>query len=284
MGNLLSNKKKCIIMEAENILSADVLDIIFDDRNKEYGAYDLRKHYQQRLTKSLMVTFLLVVLICLTYILLGSMKPNVDKLIVGPDVTLEKAPPQEKKIEVIPPLQKIEPPQIKMIRDMVPLIVKGEVPKDEEVPEQTEITDAKIGNANTEGTAETGIVAPVEERTSVVDAPKKQEADGGIFEIVEIESQYPGGVAAWSKFLYRNLTFPQEAIDINVQGTVTIQFIVDTEGNVSDVTAISGPEELRPAAVSVIRKSGKWTAAIQNGRKVKSYKKQPITFKLAPDQ
>ena len=65
-----------------------------------------------------------------------------------------------------------------------------------------------------------------------------------------------------------------------IQGTVVVQFIVDKEGNVSDVEAISGPNELREEAVRVIKKSGKWTPAIQNGRQVKSYKKQPIKFRL----
>jgi protein TonB len=67
-----------------------------------------------------------------------------------------------------------------------------------------------------------------------------------------------------------------------VQGTVMVQFIVDREGNVSDVEVVSGPETggLREEAIRVIQKSGKWTPAIQNGRKVKSYKRQPVVFKL----
>jgi periplasmic protein TonB len=97
---------------------------------------------------------------------------------------------------------------------------------------------------------------------------------------VEIESQYPGGLNAWAAYLNRNLSYPPDAVEKEVQGTVIIQFIVDILGNVSDVNAISGPEELRAAAVSVIKKSGKWTAAIQNGQKVKSYKKQPVVFRL----
>jgi protein TonB len=62
-----------------------------------------------------------------------------------------------------------------------------------------------------------------------------------------------------------------------------VQFIVDKEGMVSDVQAISGPEELRKEAERVIKKSGKWTPAVQNGRQVKSYKKQPIVFQLAEE-
>jgi len=76
------------------------------------------------------------------------------------------------------------------------------------------------------------------------------------------------------------LKYPQEAQDNEIQGAVVVQFIVDKGGMVSDVEAISGPQELRDEAVRVIKKSGKWTPAVQNGRQVKSYKKQPIVFRL----
>ena len=90
-------------------------------------------------------------------------------------------------------------------------------------------------------------------------------------------------MAAWSRFLNKYLRYPQEAQDQGVQGMVVVQFIVDREGNVSDVEAVSGPMELRAEAVRVIKKSGKWTPAIQNGNKVRSYKKQPIVFRLASE-
>ena len=82
------------------------------------------------------------------------------------------------------------------------------------------------------------------------------------------------------RYLGKSLKYPQEAIDNEVQGTIVVQFIVDKEGNVSDVEAVSGAQELRDEAIRVIKKSGKWTPAVQNGRQVKSYKKQPIVFKL----
>jgi protein TonB len=78
------------------------------------------------------------------------------------------------------------------------------------------------------------------------------------------------------------MRYPDEALNNEIQGTVVVQFIVDKEGNVSDVQAVSGPTEggLREEAVRVIMKSGKWTPAVQNGRSVKSYKHQPVTFHI----
>ena len=268
-------------MDAANILSADVLDIIFDARNKEYGAYDLRKNYRRRLMKAVITMFLAVVLLLVAYLLMATIKPKPKGTVDVKDVELTNVNDKKKVelIQLIQPPKQIDQPKVRTIKDMVPLIVKDDVPTD--VPEQKDVDDAKIGNANVDGKADDGIQGPpVDEKTGVVEAPKKQDDDDLPFTRVEIESRYPGGMTAWSAYLNRNLTFPQEAVDAEVQGTVTIQFIVDTDGNVSDVTAISGPQELRAAAIAVIKKSGKWEPAIQNGRKVKSYKKQPITFKF----
>ena len=114
----------------------------------------------------------------------------------------------------------------------------------------------------------------------VVEAPKDNTDYDKTFTKVEIESDYPGGTAAWQRYLQKNLQYPDEAESNEIQGQVVVQFIVDKEGKVSDVEAISGPNELREEAVRVIKKSGTWTPAVQNGRKVKSYKRQPIVFRL----
>lgn len=85
---------------------------------------------------------------------------------------------------------------------------------------------------------------------------------------------------AWRRYLLKTLQYPENAVQQMIQGMVMVQFVVDKDGTVSQVNAISGPEELNDEAVRVIRKSGKWTPAIQNGREVRSYKKQGIVFRL----
>ncbi len=103
-----------------------------------------------------------------------------------------------------------------------------------------------------------------------------------IFTKAEIEPGYPGGASPWMRYLNKAFRYPQEAQEKEIQGTVVVQFIVDKDGNVSNVEAIKGPIEggLREEAVRVITNSGKWEPAYQNGHKVTCYKKQPITFKL----
>ncbi|HEX6426863.1 MAG TPA: TonB family protein [Niastella sp.] len=107
--------------------------------------------------------------------------------------------------------------------------------------------------------------------------PAEDDSDSIIMTKVEIEAEYPGGAAAWQRFLNRNLRYPQEAIDNDeLSGSILVQFVVDEEGNVSNVEKVSGPEALGAEAVRVIKKSGKWTPAVQGGRYVRSLKKQPF--------
>lgn len=273
-------------MDVNKILSADVLDILFDGRNKEYGAYDLRKTYNSRLTKALIGAAVVLLLVFVGNILANSLAKGKDsKDMIVQDVQLEEVK-QEQKNEPPPPPPppKPEPPKVEMAKFTPPKIVKDEeVKEDEKPPEVEKLEDTKIGTVNQEGLKDEGIVAPPasDEGKGVVEAPKKVEEDWDkTFTKVEIESDFPGGASAWQRYLIKSLRYPQEAQDNEIQGTVVVQFIVDKEGNVSDVEAISGANELREEAVRVIKKSGKWTPAVQNGRQVKSYKKQPITFRL----
>ncbi len=272
-------------METNKILNADILDIIFDGRNKEYGAYDLRKTYNKRLAYALMALGALILLLFVGYVLAGVIANNSNKKqMVVQDVQLEDVKEEKKNEPPPPPPPKVEPPKVEMAKFTPPKIVKDEQVKEEEKPpEQEKLEDTKIGTVNQEGIKDEGLAAPVDQGKGVVEAPKKDETDWDkTFTKVEIESEYPGGAGAWQRYLGKNMHYPDDAVNNEIQGTVIVQFIVDKEGNISDAEAISGPTEggLREEAIRCIKKSGKWTAAIQNGRQVKSYKKQPIVFKL----
>jgi periplasmic protein TonB len=95
-----------------------------------------------------------------------------------------------------------------------------------------------------------------------------------------IESEFPGGLNAWVHYLVTNLKYPEDAHLQHIQGTVIVKFIVEVDGKVTDVQAVSGPMELREAAVSLIKHSPKWIPAMLNGTKVKSYKTQPINYRM----
>ena len=115
-----------------------------------------------------------------------------------------------------------------------------------------------------------------------IEAPKRKDQTdyNQTFTKVEVEADYPGGVDAWMRFLNKTFHYPDEAVEKEIQGTVVLQFIVNKDGSLSEMAALTGPDVLKTEALRVIEKSGKWLPALQNGVPVRSYKKQPITFRL----
>lgn len=268
-------------MESSTILTADVLDILFEGRNKEYGAYELRRTYNKRLVTSITVMLSSILLLCIGFAFGGGKKQLAKEFIIPPDVVLESKKPEEKPVEKLPPpppKQTPPPVQIQTLRVTPPVIVSDDQVKEDEMPPVEDLEHVKIGTATKAGVPDGDLVIapPGDGNGTVIELPKKEEEDWNkVFTKVEIESEYPGGLPAWQRFLNRSLRPSDEA-----QGTVVVQFIVDKEGNVTNVEAVSGPDELRNEAVRVIKKSGKWTPAIQNGNPVRSYKKQPIIFRV----
>jgi protein TonB len=101
-----------------------------------------------------------------------------------------------------------------------------------------------------------------------------------VFSQVEKNAQFPGGQNAWREYLIKHLNYPAAAEKKELQGEVIVAFVVKKDGSLSDVHALSGPSELRPASVQVVKNSGKWIPATNNGLVVESYTKQPIDYKL----
>lgn len=274
-------------MESSTILTADVLDILFEGRNKDYGAYDLRRNYRKRLTVSITVMLSMICMLFIGFAFAGK-KTKIDPVFVTKDIELASVTQPQQPVELPPPPVKppAAPEQMKMIKSTTPILVPDDKIPESEVPPVDDQENVKIGNANVlNGADDDGTVTgPMGDGVvkGVIEQPKKaDEDDDRIILKVEIESEYPGGAMAWQRFLNKNVRYPEQAVEQEIQGPVVVQFIVDKDGNVSDVVAVSGPDELRAEAVRVIKKSGKWTPAIQNGNKVKSYKKQPIVFRLA---
>jgi protein TonB len=272
-------------MEANKILTADLLDIVFEDRNKEYGAYELRRSYNKRIARALIITASVALLALLGSVLASSMKSSGPTKFKNTEVTLQNIKQEEKIIEPPPPPPpKQEPPKVEM-KQFTPPVIK----KDEEVekppPPQEELKEVKIDVIDQEGIKESEIptVAVIDEGKQIVEE-KKVEDENKIFDKVEIEASFPGGDAKWRQYLERNCN-GQVATDNGApEGTYTtvVQFVVDKEGNISDVRALTnhgyGMEE---EAMRAIKKGPKWNPAIQNGRQVKAYRKQPITFAVS---
>ena len=273
-------------MESNKILSADFLDILFEGRNKAYGAYDLRKTYNKRIGMALIITFGIFLLIFAASVIAKSIgSKDSSKDLVVKDVSLEKAPDEPKPPPPPPPPKLPPPPPIKTIAFTPPKVVKDiEVIKPP--PEVKQIEEAKVDVKTVEGKKDEGIIAPPTEEkgTAVVEAPpKKQEDEDKVFTKVEIEASFPGGEAGWTRYVTKAIqNNSEELTEAGESGTCRVRFIVDKEGNVSDVEALTMKgTKLAEISVNAIRKGPRWTPAQQNGRYVKAFREQPITFTIA---
>jgi protein TonB len=137
-----------------------------------------------------------------------------------------------------------------------------------------------------EGIKDEGIVAPVEIDEGKQIIEEKKEDENKIFEKVEIEASFKGGEGAWKKYLERNLNANAPIDNGAPEGsyTVYIQFVVSKDGSISDVKPLTNHGYgMESEAVRVIKKGPAWVPAVQNGRSVNAYRKQPITFQVTAE-
>jgi protein TonB len=273
-------------MEVNKIMSADFLDILFEGRNKNYGAYELRRNYSKRLQIAMAVTLSTIILIFIVAFISTKISDMNTSKVKVQEVTLTDIKQEEEmKIEPPPPPPPPapEPPKIEITKFTPPKIVEDEKFEEKnEVKEQEEITN--VGKIDQEGIKDPEIVNPpkVEEETKVVEAPID---DNQIFTKVEVEAQFPGGEEKWNKYVYNTIMRSiDDLVEDGQAGTVEVQFIVDKEGNVSSVEAMNMKGSvLARVATDAIKKGPKWVPAIQNGRQVKAWRRQKIKFVL-PDE
>lgn len=279
-------------MEANKILQSDTLDILFENRNKEYGAYELRRHYHSRLSFALLITGGLGLIFFMSSFFY---KPAEEK--IKPKGTIMEPSIIDYPEKPVEPEQP-KPVEVKQVRTEVYVIPKV-VPNDqvkENPPTMDQLDSAAIGTIKVDGDAPTGNEPPVKEAISsgVVEAPVTREPE--ILIDVQIQAEFPGGNKAWTDYISRAVSKSMdELVDDGKSGTIVAQFVVDTEGNVSDVKVLSCNEatvancigtqsKLAEIAIAAIKRGPKWKPAEQNGRKVKAYRRQPITFKLQEEE
>jgi protein TonB len=275
-------------MNTHKIVKVDLLDIIFDGRNKQYGAYDLRKTYSKRVSIALIITVLTITGAFVGSVIANrlSKKDAVTQLLVK-DISLAAIKENEPPPPPPPPPPKLPPPPpIATIAFTPPKIVR-----DEEVikppPEVKQIEEARIDVKTIEGTKDLGIVAaPVSEKGTQVMAPpveKRRDDDDMVFIKVEIDASFPGGLAAWNKYVTKAIEANQDEFTEADFGNCVVKFIVDKTGKVSAVeaTTMKG-SKLAEVATNIIRKGPNWVPAQQNGRLVNAYRLQPVSY-VRPD-
>lgn len=270
-----------------NVYRNEWLELVFANRNKTYGAYELRQNYSNRLAKAMFLSVSLFVCAITGAFLYNNFKDSAP-----PQVNLSSLENTDEHIVYLMPKAQPKPqaptasalaPAVKQrtIANLPPLVVPANQAR-VEIPTQQQLSAAVIGSENISGvdvapgTNATGNGggegAGAENGTSNINVP---------FISVEHMPEFPGGQEAFSRFLSRNLRYPLQAQEGNVHGRVIVSFIVETDGSLSNVQVVRGiGAGCDQEAVRVIKKAPAWHPGEQNGRKVRVQYTVPIVFNL----
>lgn len=193
-------------MEAKSILHADMLDILFEGRNKAYGAYELRKTYNKRIIHAVEITVAACLLFFGLSLFAGSKNTTVHQPIVS-DVINLSAVDEKRNEEIKPPPVTHSTQQVATRRVTIPIIVKDvDVNPNDKPPANDELDNVRIGLENKDGIMSDAIAPPVEQTTaSDINIPSKKEDYEKEAHFVKVEAQFPGGIDAWTKYLRQNL-------------------------------------------------------------------------------
>jgi periplasmic protein TonB len=272
------------MMNPERILSSDLLDIIFDQRNKEYGAYELRREYHRRVWIALCsVPVMAGLFLWMNYLnrafqtdlvsnlrgdsavvkLIHITPPEPEKPLVAPKqkpvATIKDTPPL-----IVPDQQKADPPPtidelLKENRAISTITNEGEPP----------VTTTATSTASSGGTDDVPIATQP--------APEVEK----IVTTAEVMPEFPGGIDALRRFLGRNLRVPENAVEPGQRIKVPVRFVVNKGGELSDVEFLVQVDEiLKKEILRVMQKMPKWKSGSQNGRPVAVYFVIPIIFEV----
>lgn len=276
-------------MSKIDLISSDWVDLVFEGRNKAYGAYRLRKST----TKRNILAMVAVVLLLIVAFIILTVKNFVDEQrakvamtqvteLTNYDQPKKKAEVKQKKVEVEP--ERVVERVKSSIKFTAPVIKKDEeVKPDEELKTQDELMSTKtaIGTFDVKGNDDAnGEVLKAKEVIAEPEPPKHEE-ENKVFDIVEQQPMFPGGQTALMKYLSEHTKYPVVAQENGVQGRVTVQFVVEKDGSISDVHVLRGVDpSLDKEAVRVVKSMPRWTPGKQNGSAVRVKYQVPVTFRL----
>lgn len=257
-------------MTAKHQRVESLQEMVFKNRNKDYGAYMLRKKYKKYMIVSLTIAVLVMIgVVAYPIITAVVTKGRILKQELSVGAEMMDIPQDE------PPPPPPPPPPPEALQEKVkftaPVVVE-----DTAVESDFGKQDLLAEKVNTEVPSE-DVMEFVEEKPQVIEQPKEAE----IFTVVEENPQFPGGEAALYKFLGETIKYPEEAKELGIQGRVFVNFVIETNGSVSHVKVLRGigggcDEE----AIRVVKSMPKWTPGKQRGIPVRVSYNLPIKFTL----
>ncbi len=261
--------------ESATIVAQSWEDIVFENRNKDYGAYLNRKSYSKTVVVATSMTVLVMVFVLAFPMLKDLFRSNDvaedDGKLKQMTVNLDQPPPISPN-QPPPPDIRIPPPIKTVIKFLPPKVTDKEVVEEEEMPTIEEIKQNETGTESVEGTGEVIFEEPVEEVKEDVNK---------VFLVVEQPPEFEGGIEAMYKFIYKNVKYPASARRMNVEGSVYVGFVVDADGKISEASVIKGiSADCDKEALRVVQLMPKWRPGKQSGRAVRVKYVLPIKYKL----
>ena len=279
-----------------NLTSQNWLNLIFEGRNKEFGAYELRATSPWRHLKAILLSVAGLIIIGLgiwgslkihEYIIEQELKDkaNQENVAVAIDTEVPEDEPEIQQIEEQKPEMKPEDVQNTVKATELNIVEDSKFDKEKEVVNQDERKedDRSAGAQDVKDGTDDKTVKTVKEEVKITETPKEEvkHEPEKVFTAVEQMPEFPGGQAALLKFISNNIQYPQAAADNNVQGKVYVKFVVTSTGKVDKVQiARSVDKALDQEALRVCRMLPNFTPGRQNGQPVNVWYTLPVTFKL----
>lgn len=272
-----------------DLISRDWTEMVFEGRNKEYGAYRLRKNAGKRNLYSL-ITIFIAALAIWGGISLVKFVESRTKSVAQTSVAELSALNQPKKKAEVKQQQKVKLEQPEKVVERVKSSVKFTAPvikKDDEVKPEDELktqdelmsTKTAIGALDVKGNDDAnGEVLKLKE--AVAQPEPKPEVEK-VFDVVEQMPSFPGGPSALMEWLSNNVKYPVVAQENGVQGRVVVSFVVERDGSITDVKVVRGVDpSLDKEASRVVRAMPRWIPGKQNGSAVRVKYNVPVAFRL----
>lgn len=254
-------------------------DVVFEDRNRAYGAYQIRRDYNRNL---LMIIGCVVGSIGITYginrYVNGVDDSEIDKSLLEDWKTSLILPPVDEDI-LPPPPPEPEIPKLEKISAFIPPVVTDDVVNND-IKIQDDLKDTKVGNENQDGD-DTSFDPPKDKGPLTGSGTPPVSNEPELY--VDVPAEFPGGYQEMARFLAKNIRYPQEAIEMGIEGKAYLRFVVGKDGEIEDVRITRGIAQssaMDKEAMRVVKSMPKWKPGEKNGHVVRSYFDLPVSFKL----
>lgn len=277
-------------MSKIDLINDSWVDLVFESKNKSYGAYQLRKNTGKRNVKSMLIVFgTIAAILIASWAKVAIENAMPKKVAIETDVELSKLAQKKEPAKV----ERKEPVKVEMEQKVVEKVKSSvkftapEIKNDDEVKPEDELksqdelskTNTAIGSFDVKGNDEAA--GEVLKAKEVIADEKPKEEETKVFDVVEQMPQFPGGNAALFEYLSKHIKYPVIAEENGIQGRVIVTFVVERDGSITDVKVVKSVDpSLDKEAQRVVKSMPRWIPGKQNGSAVRVKYTVPVTFRL----